>query len=141
MYDAIMKTLAGVRRWDSDRVDLLGHLFGVIRSDIWSNSHSLENKLTKENNDDLAEIAEMNGQYFSPEHYALARSMRIEIHSILIKQNIMYAAIFNEMLGDPHARPSEIAEALGCEVKTVYNARRKVKEVFELLNASNRGGS
>ncbi len=33
-YTAILKTLEGSRRWDPDRVDLGGQLFGIVSSDI-----------------------------------------------------------------------------------------------------------
>ena len=34
LHTAILKTLEGSRRWDPDRVDLGGQLFGIISSDI-----------------------------------------------------------------------------------------------------------
>ena len=39
LHTAILKTLEGTRRWDPERVDLGGHLFGIVASDI---SHELE---------------------------------------------------------------------------------------------------
>lgn len=36
LHTAILKTLEGKRRWDPDRVNLGGHLFGVVSSDISS---------------------------------------------------------------------------------------------------------
>jgi hypothetical protein len=39
LHAAILKTLEGTRRWDPERVDLGGHLFGIVASDI---SHELE---------------------------------------------------------------------------------------------------
>lgn len=41
LHTAIVKTLEGTRKWDPDRVDLGGHLFGVVRSDI---THELEHR-------------------------------------------------------------------------------------------------
>src|SRR6266481_4395301 len=39
LHTAILKTLEGTRRWDPARVELGGHLFGIVASDI---SHELE---------------------------------------------------------------------------------------------------
>lgn len=36
LHTAILKTLEGTRRWDPDRVNLGGHLFGIVSSDISS---------------------------------------------------------------------------------------------------------
>jgi hypothetical protein len=36
LHTAIVKTLDGTRKWDPDRVNLGGHLFGVVSSDITS---------------------------------------------------------------------------------------------------------
>jgi hypothetical protein len=36
---AILKTLDGTRVWDPERVNLIGHLFGIVRSDV---SHDVE---------------------------------------------------------------------------------------------------
>lgn len=34
LHTAIVKTLEGTRKWEPERVDLGGHLFGAVRSDI-----------------------------------------------------------------------------------------------------------
>ena len=43
---AITKTLSGVRAWDPTRVSLLGHLMGVVRSDLGHARHSAERAST-----------------------------------------------------------------------------------------------
>ncbi len=39
LHTAILKTLEGARRWDPDRVELGGHLFGIVSSEITHELH------------------------------------------------------------------------------------------------------
>jgi hypothetical protein len=86
LHTAILKTLDGTRRWDPDRVNLGGHLFGVVSSDISSElkhagrfrhvsvqdeAHDLE-ALRDEIEDSLARTAPANDELPSSATWSIA---------------------------------------------------------------------
>jgi hypothetical protein len=137
VQESVRKLLDGTRVWNPDRVDLLGFLMGIVRSEI---SHLAGLKDTQQANNCLSpeEIENFQGDSFDPEQLLEEKEearVIYEAYQELINQaesNPEYGAIALCLMSGV-SKAADIAKETGIEIKKVYSLKRNWQKDFEKI--------
>ena len=123
-----MKTINGNRVWKSEKVSIYGHIMGVIKSDISNDYNKIKNYRFVSTEDYDVENVICNEN--SPEDILYEREINQKIEEKLLEKNKTYHAIYGYIkLGS--VNDNEISKIIGCNIRTVYNAKKCIKNIFD----------
>lgn len=143
---AITDTLTGKRKWNRDKYpDIFIHLKGVVSSLISNSVTSKENKTSASidlYDQDQEFILPIVSSFPDPESKLLADDLAERLKKQICEaedETGMLELVFLAIL-EKQLTPQEISEDLEIDITAVYNAKRRIKRIFErLLKAENDG--
>ncbi len=137
VQEAIKKLLDGTRKWDPDRVDLLGFLMGAVKSEIGHLMGLKDNQLT-DRSCALEDFEGLKSEGLSPEQ-ALIENENKRVLDIAYQRLIEQAESDSDygmiasciMLGI--SKPVDIAKETGIDINRVYYLKKHWQKDFEKI--------
>lgn len=125
VFDAIYKTIDGLRRWDANRISLFVHLCGVIRSDVNHWAMRVENRVTiLENENEKLVRADVA---LNPEQQAIVRSENEALLSFLRNEDPVLGYMAKVILEEDLIGSQELSARLGVSVAKINNQKKRLK--------------
>ena len=137
MQEVIRKFLDGTRKWNPDKVDLLGFLMGAIKSEISHLIGAMDNQMT----DRGCVPEDMEGfpdGGLNPEQILIEK----ERHNIIesVNQRLIEEAEADSEYGmialcimQGITKPADIAREAGLDLKKVYSLKKRWQRGFEKI--------
>lgn len=124
VFDAIEKTIGGVRSWEPNQIGLLPHLFGVIRSDLFNEVRKAQNYVSGDASaEQLASF--LPSEDATPEDIAASRSVLTAfLNELKVKDKQAYD--WFSLVSLHGLSGAQALEALGDE-DNINNMRRKLR--------------
>lgn len=127
-WNAIEKTLSGVRRWDFERVGIVEHLMGVVSSDLYNAVRKTAGSVSIDNVIPLESLA---SEEKSPEEIAIEQSELKKFTEYLQAQDERLAELAKIILFFEDARSSEWASLMNMSVQELDLLKRRLRRAVE----------
>ena len=137
VQEAIRKLLDGTRKWDPDKVDLLGFLRGAVKSEIGHLMELQDNQLT-DRSCAIEDFEGLKNEDFNPEQALIENENKKVLdfaYQSLIEQaeaNPEYSMIALCIMQGV-LKPADIAKETGIEITRVYYLKKRWQKDFEKI--------
>ncbi|WP_282085157.1 hypothetical protein [Aquimarina algiphila] len=137
VFGVFEKALAGIRNWDGNKVDFQHFVFGVLQSEISAHFERRKRRNEKKDNEDIDES-------YIIDIPKIVEEVGEEDNSIQSIDNKVTKNTFLELLKNDGAtdieilifecwcddiyKPKEISELLDIDIKTIYNALKRLQK-------------